>query len=369
MAKTFNVVQDGLLLTVSGELNGENSKEIVSHVATKDVYTIDFDEVETINYGALRVLLHHRQMGFKFMIINVSEQVGGFIERTGVSSIISICYKARKIDINDYVLFGESFISDAYNSKDGDSMIKVAKDCAMPGVFQREKVVARAALQFGLPTPIVGDVIESEGRMGLEFERICNKKSFARAISDNPEQLVEYAQRFARMTKKLHTTPCDTTVFADRSLFYHDLIKNAKAFDETQKTKMHAFVDKFELAETCLHGDLHIGNVITNGNGDLWIDLSDFGYGNPLFDLGMFYFISHCNPEMITMKIYHITNQQYLEVWNAFLPEYCGTNDAAELKAFEEKVREASSLHALFLGECHGFLPPMMELINEYMLK
>ena len=35
--------------------------------------------------------------------------------------------------------------------------------------------------------------------------------------------------------------------------------------------------------KTCLHGDFHIGNIITNGEKDYWIDLGDFAYGAPDF--------------------------------------------------------------------------------------
>lgn len=33
------------------------------------------------------------------------------------------------------------------------------------------------------------------------------------------------------------------------------------------------FIDKSPDADTCLHGDLHIGNVITDGRRNFWIDL------------------------------------------------------------------------------------------------
>ena len=46
---------------------------------------------------------------------------------------------------------------------------------------------------------------------------------------------------------------------------------------------MRQFVRSVPEAITCLHGDMHIGNVITDGMRDYWIDLGDFAYGNPLF--------------------------------------------------------------------------------------
>ena len=42
-----------------------------------------------------------------------------------------------------------------------------------------------------------------------------------------------------------------------------------------------AFLEKIQESETCVHGDLHIGNIITDGNRTLWIDIGQFGYGAP----------------------------------------------------------------------------------------
>lgn len=42
-------------------------------------------------------------------------------------------------------------------------------------------------------------------------------------------------------------------------------------------------LDSLPSPKTCLHGDFHIGNIITNGEKDYWIDLGDFAYGAPDF--------------------------------------------------------------------------------------
>ena len=55
----------------------------------------------------------------------------------------------------------------------------------------------------------------------------------------------------------------------------------------THKTRPAlAFIDRVPDADTCLHGDLHIGNVITDGRRNLWIDLGQFSRGVPEWDLG-----------------------------------------------------------------------------------
>ena len=38
------------------------------------------------------------------------------------------------------------------------------------------------------------------------FRRIPGKKSFARAVGENPERTEEFASRFASMCKELHAT-------------------------------------------------------------------------------------------------------------------------------------------------------------------
>lgn len=78
---------------------------------------------------------------------------------------------------------------------------------------------------------------------------------------------------------------------------------------------------------TFLHGDFHYGNVITDGMRDYIIDLGAFAYGNPIFDLSLFYIVTHLLPEGFTGQIYHITEKQAVNFWDSFKKHYYKNSD------------------------------------------
>lgn len=362
--QTFSFTQNGTNLLLSGFLNGDGMQKIENSVEPGNVYVLDFDNVTGINFAALRGLLRCREAGKRFLVINVSDAVAEKFEDTGVSSLISICRKAKPLDMSQYVEFGASFLSKAYNSKDGDAMIKVYGTRVPKVIAAREKAVAKAVLLFGLPTPLVGTLYEDEGHSALDFERIEGKRSFSRIVYEEPERLEEMSVRFARMCKKLHSTPCDTNMFNNRKTFYRNAVNACKELSDSERAVANAFLDSIPDATTCLHGDMQMSNVITTGKEDMWIDLSDFGYGYPMLDLGMWYFLAILNTEQRSIDLFHLGLADMHRIWDTFAKEYFGVSTAEELDEVNRKVEPFAALHMLYLGSTYGFEPGMMDYIR-----
>ena len=129
-----------------------------------------------------------------------------------------------------------------------------------------------------------------------------------------------------------------------------------------------SIVEQLPKATTCLHGDLHIGNIITNDMEDWWIDLGDFSYGHPLFDLGMTYFTAKCNENDLTMRLYHISNEQYSKFWDIFIRAYLGTNDETEIAEREDKIKKYAALRMVIISGFGEMYPSMKTFINEHLL-
>ena len=117
-----------------------------------------------------------------------------------------------------------------------------------------------------------------------------------------------------------------------------------------------------------MHGDLHIGNIITNGIENYWIDLADFHYGCPLFDLGMVYFTCHCDEEEMTYKLYHVHNKEMQEVWRIFVREYFGADTPEGLAEIDAKVLPYACLMMVFLGNRGPMFPFMRKLVEDTLL-
>ena len=270
----------------------------------------------------------------------------------------------HRIDLNDYEQSGDGFTAVSYNHRDGHTMIKLYNDFMPAEAAISELRCARAVVRMGIATPMPGRLVTDGKRIGAEFERINPKRSFARAISQEPERLEEYAVRFAHHCKLLHSIECDQSVFGPADRVAHKVIDDCPYFDDAQKAVMHQFVDSVPSASTCLHGDMHIGNMITNGEHDYWIDLGDFGWGNPLFDNGMLYLACKCNDEQLTQRLYHVSNDQMAQVWNIFVREYYGARSPEECAKVDESCKPFAALRLMYYGTRDKMFPPMLAFIK-----
>lgn len=285
--------------------------------------------------------------------------------------LIDVVFGKQKPDflnMDDYEQSGDGFASLTYNHKDGKSMVKLYSDFIPSNLPARELQVSAVLEEMGLRVPKAYRLVTDGVRIGVEFERINPKKSFARAISVEPEKLEEYAVRFARLTKKLHETPCRTDLFPSAKDVFRQSVKESRNYDDAQKAKINAFIDSVPDATTCLHGDLHIGNIITNGIENYWIDLADFHYGCPLFDLGMVYFTCHCDDDDLTFKLYHVHNKEMQEVWRIFVREYFGADTPEGLAEIDAKVLPYACLMMVFLGNRGPMFPFMRKLVEDTLL-
>jgi len=235
------------------------------------------------------------------------------------------------IDLDDYRESGDGYTATSYNHKDGKRMMKLYADNIPLSEAERELEMSWNIMSLGIRIPKAYRLVTDGKRVGVEFERIIGKRSFARVISEEPGKLAYYATLFAKECRKLHATPCDPERFISVKAYYHGVVDASPDFDERQKNRIHGILDQLPEAETCIHGDMHIGNIITDGALIWWIDLADFRYGHPLFDLAMMHFVCVANEQdEITQQLFHLSHAQMLQVWEAFVPAYFGPGTSLE---------------------------------------
>lgn len=363
-------VQEGTFFKVQGDLDGQGVNELVAAMADDDVYTLDFDKVSSITFSALRAMLNAYNGKKKFCIINADDAIAERIEDTGVGFFIGVCRKPKPLQLDKYEEFGGSFLSKSYNSKDGDSMLKLYGERVPKWMVAQEKSIARAVTIFGIPTPLVGTLYEDNEHMSVDFERVVGKRSFSRIISEDESQMESITIRFAEMCKELHSKECNTKMFHNRKNFYRRAINQNTIFTKEELANAHKFLDNVPDATTCLHGDCQMSNVIRSAEGiDMWIDLSDFGYGYPMLDLGMWYFLAVLNLEEITVDLFHMNKAQMLKIWKIFVREYFNADTPEKMEEAENSVKPFAALHMLYIGTVYGFMPHMIDFIRENLLK
>lgn len=273
----------------------------------------------------------------------------------------------QMVEMSEWSESGDGYTAISYNHCGGRFMMKLYAPFMPKETSETELFLNRAVRDLGIHTPAATRLVTDGERYGVEFERISPKKSFSRAISEDPSTLEKYALEFAGEARKFHSIHCNTRVFSPVTGFFKNLIRSCNEFTDAEKEKMTAFVDSVPAADTCIHGDLHIGNIITNGSENWWIDLSDFRYGNPLFDLGMFYFVCHIGQYEISERIFHMDIASLRRVWEIFTVEYF--DHRMTPAQIDEMMAPFGALYSLMLGMKDKFLPGMKEDIRKNLIE
>ena len=102
------------------------------------------------------------------------------------------------INLADYETSGAGALGESYISKSNpDILLKLyPREREQMGLDEYER--ACKVYSIGVPCPAPGELVRTgEGLLGIQFRRIVGKKSYARALSEHPERLEEYAARFA----------------------------------------------------------------------------------------------------------------------------------------------------------------------------
>lgn len=255
----------------------------------------------------------------------------------------------QRINLEDYFQTGEGGTALTYNHKNGKTLAKLF----MPGFAAetaiREFGINQVVYESGLPTPKPIRLITDGTRVGAEYELVPNKRSFTRIISQEPDQLVPLSQRFAKLARRIHETPADTQRLPNMNEMVRRGIERFEKLPDRFKQRFFRFLDTVPVQTTCLHGDLHIGNIITDGERDLWIDVGDFAYGVPEWDLCMMYYTSNFMSAERCDQIFHLTPDMLKAHWAAFAPAYYGMDSQEVLGAEIRKLCPYAATKVAFL--------------------
>ena len=233
----------------------------------------------------------------------------------------------QTINLSDYTQTGEGGTAITYTKKDEQSLAKLYKNGFEADRAKAEFLTARAVYDLGIPSPKPYRLITDGERSGAEYELIKNKRSYTRIISQEPERLEEISLNFAQMARDLHSTLADTTHLDSYRLRLERFYREKNRVPDDYKLLALKFLETVPDTPRCVHGDLHIGHIITDGERHLWIDVGEFAYGAPEWDLALLWTMCHNMPDDRVQHIFHITHDQMQAHWDIFFPAYLGTSD------------------------------------------
>lgn len=242
------------------------------------------------------------------------------------------------IDLNEYVRTGEGGTAVSYTHKTGNTMAKLYNPGFEADRAAAEFLTARTVFEMGVPTPEPYRLVTDGERFGAEYELIKGKRSFTRIISEEPGRLEEISLAFAQAARELHAKKADTTRLRSYKEVLTQFYREKDLVPEEYKRRALTFLEKAPEADTCLHGDLQIGNIITDGNRTLWIDVGEFSYGVPQWDISILWTMAHNMGADRTESLFHITPETFKKHWNIFLPAYLGTTAPGASEAYTRSI-------------------------------
>ena len=252
--------------------------------------------------------------------------------------------KYQQINLEDYVQSGEGGQALTYTRKDGTALAKMFLYGLGSETVEREFLISRAVYEAGIPCPEPVRLITDGEHFGAEYEVIANKRSYTRIISEEPEQLEPLTLKFVKLGKKLHSTPANTDVFPDMKDVIRPWLEKSTCLSDPLRGRLLSALDSIPSSKTCLHGDFHIGNIITNGEKDYWIDLGDFAYGVPEWDLSMNFFLANYIPPEYMDQLFHLDNATFRKHWNLLVRTYYGIRTEQEQRVYEKNLLKFTAL-------------------------
>ena len=247
----------------------------------------------------------------------------------------------KQINLKEWTRIGAGGNGKTYKSEDeSDVLLKVNNgEGAEYERVKREYDLSCAVRGMGIRTPETFEIVQVGKGYGTLFERIRGKKSLCRICADNPSRIAEMAALMSRRGRELHAVECTDALIRPAKEY---ALKGLEHFREDltpeELKAVEGWIDALKDVKTCLHGDFNPGNLIVSGEGDWWIDLGRFSYGDPLLDVAHLYmFCNEGRDSWIVRKVIeHISHMKFSQLqlfWNAFLDA-----EGIEDKAGFEKV-------------------------------
>lgn len=343
--------EDAVRLGFPKRVTSGNAAEVAEEAgraaAGAGTVVIDLGDTEYLSSAGLRVILGLKKKGYAVRVENASLDVYEVLETTGFTEILPVSKRRRKISLEGAVQIGEGFTSRVYQL-DGDTIVKVfIRDPSLEDI-QRELNLAKRAFIQGVPTAISYDVVDVDGKLGVVFE-LLGVGSLKTALKTEPEHREALIGKYIQMMKTINSTDVGDMELPHRDgLVRKELECLRDVLLPEEYDRMAGLLDTVPKANTFVHGDCHVKNVMISGGELLMIDMDTLSAGNPLYELAAVY----CTYELFE-RVWPGNNEEFLglergicrNIVERLLDEYFVGVDAAAKRRNGLRVALTAGLH------------------------
>ena len=340
-------MENGILkIALSGHIDSGNAPAVEAELMALREGTphqgllLDLRELSYISSAGLRVVLRLRKLEPTLRLVNASAEVYEIFDMTGFVEMMPVEKARRTLSVEGCEIIGRGANGTVYRI-DKDTVVKVyhSADC-LPDV-QRERELARKAFVLGIPTAIPYDVVRVGESYGSVFE-LLNSRSFSKLIAADPDGMDTYVELYVDLMQKMHSThvkPGDMPEMKAVALDWVNFLRDY--LPPEQAEKLVALVEGVPERDTMLHGDYHTNNIVMQNDEVLIIDMDTLCVGHPIFELASMYLAFVAFGELdhnVTVNFLKLPYETAGLFWRKALARYLGTEEAARVRAVEEKA-------------------------------
>lgn len=335
---------------LKGKIDSTNAAAFEKELMQEKPLLIDATELEYISSAGLRVLLKLAKEVGKPEIINVSSDVYEIFDVTGFTQILNVSRALREISTEGCELIGKGGNGSVYRIDD-ETIVKVFGEGRTLDYVKKSRETAQTVFLHDIPCAISYDVVKSGNCYGVVYE-LLNVRTLGRTIHSEPERAEYWAEKAAKLLKKLHSTEFDEGVFgqAGESVKYWVTTVEDKISKEDAERIKNA-VDKIAVKRnTFVHEDFHSNNIMVQGDELLLIDVDDACVGDPAVDLAGMYTTHELtsSSDEVSMWVLGMNAEESKRYWKRFKEVYFEGMDEKEVSGLMFRMKFFGTVKFLY---------------------
>jgi thiamine kinase len=213
------------------------------------------------------------------------------------------------------------FTAEVYAWNEGQ-VLKLFNQGISRSTVETEARLTRIVHATGLPVPAVGEMVEIDGRFGLEYERV-DGITMLQVFTSKPWMFPAYARMLAELHADMHTRSVPE-IPSQRDRLSRKL-RGADPLPENVRQAALNALEKLPEDDKLCHGDFHPGNILLTHRGPVIIDWIDAARGSPLLDVARSSILVGGGPlppgtpvpwlvKIIRDRFYHIYLKRYFQL-------------------------------------------------------
>ncbi|WKY46222.1 phosphotransferase [Eubacteriaceae bacterium ES2] len=317
-------------LVITGRIDSTNAlqfeQEIVDQCEGTQAIVLDALKLDYISSAGLRVLMKLKKAEKDISVINVSPEIYDILDMTGFTEILNVKKRLRFVDTEGLEFIGKGGFGAVYRLTD-ESILKTFFGQNTDDGLKEGLKSTRAAFVKGIPTAMPFETVMTPDGVGVIYELIISD-SLSGYLHMNPEDFDRKAKQYAELALLLANTELDSPDVKNvRDKFIDILEPFRKIFPVEWIDAYNKAIDFVPDRHTAVHGDFHGRNIMLQDDELLLIDMDDFGYGHPIWELAGIYnalpgFLSSNPSDEMFMQLIGLTKDEGMRLWNNFATYY-----------------------------------------------